>query len=221
MESTDAHAGMRPPIQAETIDETLPLLGGDDMSAAELNKSIKRRTFLITAAAIIIIDLAMWLGIAPQTQIFEDIICRQYYEHGPSDPTKILLPIAIYDCKAPPVQNELAFITGWMDTLYSLPSKFRAMSRLVTFTYASTAIFLTVPYGALSDRTSRKLVVILACVGLLIGDALTKVIVAFPNVFPLRLIWATPIFLVIGGGGGVAGSLVYAILADVFPPAER
>ena len=87
--------------------------------------------------------------------------------------------------------------------------------------HASTAIFLTVPYGALSDRTSRRLVVILACIGLVIADGLTKVIVAFPDVFTLRLIWATPIFLVIGGGGGVAGSLVYAILADVFPPAER
>ena len=95
------------------------------------------------------------------------------------------------------------------------------MSPVSTLTYISTAIFLTVPYGALSDRTSRKLVVILACVGLIIADGLTKVIVAFPDVFPLRLIWATPIFLVIGGGGGVAGSLVYAILADVFPPAER
>ena len=95
------------------------------------------------------------------------------------------------------------------------------MSVIYIFTHAPAAIFLTVPYGALSDRTSRKLVVILACIGIVFADGLTKVIVAFPNVFPLRLIWATPIFLVIGGGGGVAGSLVYAILADVFPPAER
>lgn len=221
MESTDSHAGIRPPIQVETIDETIPLLGGDDATPAEINKFIKRQTFLITAAAIVIIDLAMWLGIAPQAQIFEDIICRQYYEHAANDPTKILLPIASYDCKVPSVQNELAFITGWQDTLFSIPSKFRERSVAFTLTYVSTAIFLTVPYGALSDRTSRKLVVVLACVGLLIADGLTKVIVAFPDVFPLRLIWATPIFLVIGGGGGVAGSLVYAILADVFPPAER
>jgi len=124
MESTDSHAGMPPPIQAETIDETVPLLGGDDATPAEMNKSIKRRTFLITAAAIVIIDLAMWLGIAPQAQIFEDIICRQYYEHASSDPAKIVLPIASYDCKVPPVQNELAFVTGWQDTLFSIPSEF-------------------------------------------------------------------------------------------------
>jgi MFS family permease len=101
------------------------------------------------------------------------------------------------------------------------PVSIGKLSSVSTSTHASTAIFLTVPYGALSDRTSRRLVVILACVGIVIADALTKIIVAFPNVFPLRLIWATPIFLVIGGGGGVAGSLVYAILADVFPAAER
>jgi hypothetical protein len=145
MESTDVHAGMRPPIEAETIDETVPLLSGDHTVSPGVSASIKKRTFLITAAAIVIIDLAMWLGIAPQTQIMEDIICRQYYEHGPSDPSKLVLPITSYDCKIPAVQNELAFISGWYDTLFSLPSKYR---KIVISINLYSCIYSHLPHSA-------------------------------------------------------------------------
>jgi len=58
-------------------------------------------------------------------------------------------------------------------------------------------------------------------IGLILADGLVKVIAAFPHIFPLRLMFFTPIFLLIGGGVGVATSLTYAIFADVFSPAER
>ena len=58
-------------------------------------------------------------------------------------------------------------------------------------------------------------------IGLVFADGLVKVIAAFPDVLPLRLMLFTPIFLLIGGGGGTATSLIYAIFADVFSPAER
>ena len=50
-------------------------------------------------------------------QIFEDIICRNYYA-GLSDQTGNLLdPAPEYDCKVDPVQNELAFVS---DLLFKL-----------------------------------------------------------------------------------------------------
>ena len=81
--------------------------------------------------------------------------------------------------------------------------------------------FLTLPYAALADRTSRKLILMLALFGLIAGDIMVKVVVLFPNVFPLRLILVTFLFSCIGGGSGVMSALIFAILADVIPAVER
>jgi len=50
---------------------------------------------------------------------------------------------------------------------------------------------------------------------------MVKVVVLFPNIFPLRLILVTFLFSCIGGGSGIVGALIFAILADVIPPIER
>ena len=83
------------------------------------------------------------------------------------------------------------------------------------------ALFLTLPYAALADRTSRKFVLMLALLGLIAGDVMVKVVVLFPNVFPVRLILVSFLFSCIGGGSGIVSALIFAILADVIPPIER
>jgi len=113
----------RPPIEAETIDETIPLLGGQGAGSSSINATVKRRTFLIIVACIVIIDLGSWGAVAPAAQILEGIICREYYEAGQDDPTKAMQLLSGYDCKIAPVQNELAFLTGWFDTIFTIPSE--------------------------------------------------------------------------------------------------
>ena len=44
---------------------------------------------------------------------------------------------------------------------------------------------------------------------------------ALPDVFPLRLIWLTPVFTLIGGGEVTVLTMVYAMVADVSPAAQR
>jgi hypothetical protein len=41
------------------------------------------------------------------------------------------------------------------------------------------------------------------------------------RIFPLRLIWLSPVFQIIGGGGTVIQSVIYAIISDVSTEANR
>jgi hypothetical protein len=43
----------------------------------------------------------------------------------------------------------------------------------------------------------------------------------FWRTFPLRLIWLSPVFQIIGGGGAVIQSMVYAAISDVSTEANR
>jgi hypothetical protein len=47
------------------------------------------------------------------------------------------------------------------------------------------------------------------------------VICWFRETFPIRLIWVTPIFLIIGGGNSVVRSMLFTIMADVTPAEDR
>ena len=43
----------------------------------------------------------------------------------------------------------------------------------------------------------------------------------FPQTFAVQLIWLSPAFTTIGGGGWVAGSVVLTIVADVVSESQR
>ena len=76
-----------------------------------------------------------------------------------------------------------------------------------------------VPFGFLADRIGKKSVFILTLLGLLLGEAFIRVVCFFPNVLPLRLIWAAPLFLCLGGGS--LSPLFFAMLAELYAPEER
>lgn len=107
--------------------------------------SLSRRaiiTILLLAVIILTIDLGAFIGAAATTDIFEDIICRQYYssfnQGPPSFPSSDVSlwsssssPYFQRDgagldrrkyCKIEPVQSELAVVMGWMDTFSMIPS---------------------------------------------------------------------------------------------------
>ena len=105
--------------------ETTPLLNDAD-SATALKPASSFRSALsvvvLIAAITLITDFAGYFGYAPQLEIFEKIICRDYFTLQGT--LKIDEPLGSRDCKIPAVQAELAIINGWKDTFETLPGKF-------------------------------------------------------------------------------------------------
>lgn len=89
--------------------------------ATTLAQSSKRLLILISCGVIVLaVDFGYFLSQAPQTAIFEQIICRNrgLHSRGVANATVN----AVDPCKAESVQGELATILGYKDTFEVLPS---------------------------------------------------------------------------------------------------
>ncbi|KAJ5174143.1 MFS multidrug transporter [Penicillium canariense] len=152
----------------------------------------------ITACVVmLILDIASSVPTAPRMVIFEDIICRNHYAAW-RDISRL------GDCKVNAVQGELALINGWKDTFEKIP-----------------ALLVSIPYGALADRIGRKKVLILALTGCLLCDTWVAIVCRFPRVFPLRAVWVSGLWQLIGGGGASVISMCYTLIGDVCSPEKR
>jgi hypothetical protein len=58
-------------------------------------------------------------------------------------------------------------------------------------------------------------------VGVVLSAIVMCIICWFWEVFPLRLIWVTPVFQIIGGGNSVIVSMLFTMIADVSPAEDR
>ncbi|KAL2829492.1 major facilitator superfamily domain-containing protein [Aspergillus cavernicola] len=108
------------------------------------------------------------------------------------------------DCKSPEVQGELALLTGWKETADQLPG-----------------IILALPYGFAADRIGRKPILLLAVAGVVLEDVAIRLVCWWNAALPLRMIWATPVFQIIGGGSQTATAMVYAMITDMVPAEKR
>ncbi|KAB8257987.1 major facilitator superfamily domain-containing protein [Aspergillus pseudonomiae] len=108
------------------------------------------------------------------------------------------------DCKSPEVQGELALLIGWKDTIDQLPG-----------------IILALPYGLAADRFGRKPILLLCLAGLVLEEVAIRLVCWWNAVIPLRMIWVTPIFQIIGGGSQTATAMAYAMITDVVPLEKR
>lgn len=149
-----------------------------------------------------ILNFGGFIMTMPLTRVCEDIICQHYYANlsEPSPPR----PISEALCKGDPVQSELAIVIG---------GKF--------FTTCLPSLALSIPYGLLADRIGRKPVFLLSMAGSLLSELSGLAILWWWRVFPLRLIWATPIWQIIGGSYPVGSAMIYACVADVAPEETR
>ncbi|KAJ5915558.1 MFS general substrate transporter [Penicillium verhagenii] len=177
--------------------EAAPLLGA---KKAPASRSQKLTVMIATTALILAIDFGFYLTTAPQTKVFENIICRNYL-NAQGQPAGTILTDGV--CKSEPVQVELALVNGWKETSDIVPG-----------------ILLSVPYGILADRWGRKPVLLLGILGTLLGESWVRVVCFYPTILPLRLVWLSGLWKIIGGGDNALSSIALVMVADVFPEEE-
>lgn len=159
------------------------------------------RVITLVCTLLLLLDIAGFLGMAPQMQIFEDIICQNYYTHQPSQIDT--LPVN-ERCKIEPVQSELAIIQAWKDTFEHLPG-----------------IVFGVAYGLLADRFGRRPILLCGILGLAMSGLWVKVVCWLPEIIPLKMVYLSAPILIFGGGAQVASSMFYVMLADSYSEEER
>ncbi|KAF7597002.1 hypothetical protein BBP40_011368 [Aspergillus hancockii] len=139
-----------------------------------------------------------------QTRFYESIVCYRYYERH--DPSRIGPRGDVPEkwCKVALVKGEVAFARGYEALFTSIPS-----------------IALAIPYGLLADRWGGKPVVLLSIIGIFSSMTSTLVVCGLWQLFPLRLVWLSPVFTFIGGGAPVMFSMILAMIADLMPENER
>lgn len=102
----------------DTHDERAPLLEANRVRPTSASRSQKLTVMIAASILILAVDFGFYLTAAPQTKIFEDIVCQNYLTTlgNPADtvPTDGI-------CKSEPVQSELALVNGWKETSDVLP----------------------------------------------------------------------------------------------------
>ena len=119
-------------------DETEPLLSPADSPPGRSTGSKRMLILVVCSIFVLALDFGFFMGTAPQTQIFEQIICRKYQDDlhrtgniAPGDP-----------CKSEAVQGELALVIGFKDTFEGLPSMSLALPFLVDANTDQVSCFL-------------------------------------------------------------------------------
>ncbi|KAF3811975.1 Efflux pump ustT [Colletotrichum gloeosporioides] len=173
--------------------------GSSTESTAGYGDSIYWRPVVVVAMMLFIDGLGYCMSIAPQTRLFEDIVCRQYYKvdsntpgGGPSEEM----------CKDPAVQDVVAELFGWQTFFDGIPG-----------------LILAMWFGVLADKQGRRRVFFLSVVGQVLG-ACWVLFISWLEL-PLKLVWLSSFFLVIGGGSTVTGAVAMMIITDASPEKYR
>ncbi|KAL3303963.1 MFS transporter [Colletotrichum asianum] len=193
------------PIEAETAPET-PLISASGEDAAKHPRYPS--AILIVFAICFLADAGSSLLGVPEVRAFEMAVCRDYYlEH---DPTVIGEPPLSYVdeslCKLREIQTSMAYLRATKGLIMTVPGE---------------GILLTFPYGYLSDRVGRKLVVFLSLFGQILEMFATIGILYFHRAFSTNMVLLTPIFRIIGGGNRVLVASLNSIVVDTVPPSMR
>ncbi|EED23740.1 conserved hypothetical protein [Talaromyces stipitatus ATCC 10500] len=136
-------------------------------------------------------------------QIFEGVICDDYYKAHPLSSASNATSPTLQLCKVQPVQKERALLRGFQQFVPLFP-----------------ALLCTVPYGLLAERIGRKRVLVLSGAGIV--AALSWVLaVCYWRFISIRWVLLSGVFLFIGGGDAVTSSMVHVMVTDTASQAER
>ncbi|KAK0724135.1 major facilitator superfamily domain-containing protein [Lasiosphaeris hirsuta] len=175
--------------------EQRPLLGPKSDGHEQKHR---RRVIAVSFSMVLLMDFAAFFLDAPQTSILEANICSRYYE--PAEEEK--------DCRAGPVQAELATVSQMLNTFNQLPG-----------------LFVAIPFGIIADRYGRRPVFILTILGAVLQDIISKTVLWRPDLFAPRLIWlsslATFLFYLLTACervGEIVATPLSALLMSIWNP---
>ncbi|KAJ8066985.1 hypothetical protein OCU04_004364 [Sclerotinia nivalis] len=159
----------------------------------------------IVLASLLWLEFGGYLMAVPVLRVYEDIICHHYYDRLQGAGYTVLLGnIDESMCKKDDIQNELSIVVAGSH-----------------FLGAISGLIATIPYGMLMDRIGRKPIFILAMIGIVLEALWGLVVMWFWRTLPLRLVWLSPVFTLIGGGSSVGSMAFFAIISDITPEAKR
>ncbi|PYI07673.1 MFS transporter [Aspergillus sclerotiicarbonarius CBS 121057] len=170
----------------------------------EANRKIRFRLMVTLFAMILAVEVGICMSNGPVTRIYESIACREYYAQY--DPTQIGVDGEVKEelCKVKAVQQDLAAVKGYMEFFDGILSA-----------------FLAIPYGLLADRRGRKSTICLSIPGFALNCIMQLTVMWFPDVFPLRTVWASSLAWLFGGGPVVAFAIIWTMMSDVSTEEER
>ena len=124
--------------------------------------------YLIT----VIVAFGEYLLVALKTQIYESIVCRNYYHNTGDDGIADGKPYGGGRCKIRAVQEELALLRGLEQLTVMVLSRFPILSKpaFLLCPLTCTLAVLAIPYGVFAERYGRGLVLSLAILGVLLGE---------------------------------------------------
>lgn len=198
--------GRRQPDRSQASDED-PLLPAHSMvsnarpettkpdPSPALATKLKRRTLILAALLILIVEMGNAMRIAPLIATYEDILCAD---------TLPVLEGSQARCPDHSVASDLALILGVSQFLDCLP-----------------AALLSGLYGKLADRHGRRIVLCLSYFGVILSASWVTAVPRLTSILSLRFVWLGPAFTIIGGGPTVSTSILMASSADVVPDSQR
>ncbi|KAI7338187.1 hypothetical protein KC315_g1885 [Hortaea werneckii] len=173
-----------------------------DDEAAVARSKIAWRPILLINLLFVLNGLGYFISIAPQTQLFENLVCDAYYRSSVPRTTPTQPKSSRDPCKIPAVQESLAMIFGFQTFFDGVPG-----------------LLLAMPYGVAADKIGRKPVLLLSMAGQLLA-AMWVLFVAWYKL-SLRLVWLSSAFTFIGGGSTVTVAVCMMIVADSTSEEDR
>jgi len=192
------------PVAEGRMEETSPLLSTSPLTTPPTWKGDRhqyhRRAYVVIFFLLTAVNLGVAVFEPAQARLFESVYCRAWYqEHDPA----LVTPggvVAEVHCKIPPVQRDVASLTGWKQTLDVMP-----------------ALFLAIPFGILADKYGRKWLLFSNVLCILCRYSWVAAVCFFANSSSIRLVWLGTMFNFVSGGNIVAESLFCTILSDITP----
>ncbi|KAG5770488.1 hypothetical protein H9Q72_002653 [Fusarium xylarioides] len=177
--------------------EDAPLLGSRPSTAADRHTTQRPQhapdswsgfspSFKYCIGLELLCELAMMILTVPMVSALEHAICARHYHDN--IPTSEL-------CKAPAIQRELSEIRGWA-------ASFETFS----------AIIVALPIGRIADHRGQRGVFMVVVAGILMSLTWTLIVLTHPEL-PIKLVWASSVFLLVGGGRYAAEMLLAAMVA--------
>ncbi|KAK4452014.1 hypothetical protein QBC34DRAFT_456941 [Podospora aff. communis PSN243] len=152
-------------------------------------------SFKYCIALELLCELAVMVITVPMVSVLERGVCLRYYPHGGIPGPE--------HCKILPIQQTLAEIRGWMASFETL-----------------AAILVALPLGRIVDHRGHRRLFMVIVTGMLLSLTWT-LIIANNLAIPIKWVWASSFFLLIGGGRYAAEMLLAVMIAKACTEENR